>query len=644
MKKELIILLSGITAGTLTSCQEKKAEIRDQLPERPNILWITCEDISPYLGSYGNAYAHTPNLDALAAKGIRYTHAYANAPVCAVARSAILTGMHSTTIGTHQMRSRPQLPSEIPAYSKIFRDAGYYTTNNVKTDYNSSFEYILSEIWDESSGRAHYRNRAEGQPFFAVFNITVTHESQLATDRIEHYVREGSIPAQPRVNPRELTLPPYHPDLPEVRQDWARFHDLITLMDRMSGELLQELEEEGLADNTIVFFYSDHGGMLARSKRYIYNVGTQVPLIIHLPEKWRHLSRVKPGGTDSRLVSFVDLAPTVLSIAGLDVPEIMQGTIFLGPDTGKKPDLTYFYRDRMSERYDFSRAVTDGRYYFVRHFNPHRPEGRDSRYGPRMHAGWRAWEMAYEQGLCNEVQSQFFQPKNAAVLFDTRNDPWHINNLAEERSHHGRVKRLSDALDQWMIENRDIGLIPEPMFHQLAGPGLTYPTIYDYAQSNDYPVAEILNAAKEAVEHRPENLENYMVHLKHNHPVMRYWAAYGLFQLRTDTPAVRQALLQMAQNDTFVANRIMAAQALAWCGDPDTAFLILQKETRQATVGYVMLQAINALQYSKTDHKLSMEDWEYFRDKQFENDYGVQFALRIIEDAIELYPERRMVY
>ena len=643
MNGKLILALSGITAGVLTSCQDKK-NTTDIPLERPNILWITCEDISPYLGSYGYHYAHTPNLDELATKGIRYTNAWANAPVCAVARSAILTGMHSSTIGTHQMRSRTQLPDIIPAYSRIFREAGYYTTNNVKTDYNSSFEINRTMIWDEVSNTAHYRNRGEGQPFFAVFNNVVTHESRLAANRIERFVSEGDIPEQPRVNPQELTLPPYHPDLPEIREDWARFYDLITLMDSMKGDLLRELEEKGLAENTIVFFYADHGGMLARSKRYIYNVGTQVPLIVYLPEKWRHLSKVKPGGTDSRMVSFVDLAPTVLSIAGIEVPEVMQGEPFLGQRIGRGPELTFFYRDRMSERYDFSRAVTDGRYYFIRHFNPHRPEGRDTRYGPRMHEGWRAWEEAFEQGLTNNVQSRFFQPKNVVYLFDTQNDPWHINDIAEDLSQRRRIRRLSDALDKWMIETRDIGLIPEPMFHELAGPGLKHPTIYEYAQSEDYPVETILDAAKIAAEGRDEHLNIYLDYIGNDHAVIRFWGAYGLFRIGVKDSNVTEALLQMALKDEFVANRIMAGQALAWCGDPDSAFEILMREARNADVGYVMLQAVNALQYSKTDDRITLEDWKYFREIVFENDYGFQFAHRIIDDAIELYPERRKVY
>ena len=197
--------------------------------EKPNFLWITCEDISPYLGCYGCREAQTPYLDALAGDGTRYTRAYANAPVCAVARSALLTGMHSSTIGTHQMRSNVQLPSSVPAYPKIFREAGYYCTNNSKKDYNSNLARN-SFLWDESSAKAHWRNREDGQPFFAVFNIKVTHEGQLGPKGIPKYVQRKQIPRKPRIDPTDIDLPPYHPDLPEIRKEWARFHDLITLM------------------------------------------------------------------------------------------------------------------------------------------------------------------------------------------------------------------------------------------------------------------------------------------------------------------------------------------------------------------------------------------------------------------------------
>lgn len=634
----LICFMSAIASGI-------KNDINNNA-DRPNILWITCEDISPYLGCYGFEQAQTPNLDRLAEKGIRYTHTYANAPVCAVARSTILSGMYASTIGTHQMRSRMQLPEAIPTYPKILREAGYYCTNNSKKDYNSNYE-TDSTLWDESSNKAHYRNRQSGQPFFAVFNNTVTHESQLNNDRIKYYVETKQIPVKPWVNPADIILPPYHPDLPEIREDWARLHDLITLMDSMSGDLLQELESEGLAENTIVFFYSDHGGMLSRAKRYIYNVGTQVPMIVYLPKKWQHLSKVKPGNTDDSMISFVDLAKTLLSLIGCEIPKQMQGRIFLGKETEKAPEYVHFYRDRMSERYDFSRAVTDGRYYFIRNFMPHRPLGRDTRYGYQVQANWRAWEDYYEKDLCNEIQSQFYQPKQAVELFDTEKDPWHVTGISSLLEHQQKMKILSSELDRWMIETRDIGLIPEPMFHDLAGETLKHKTLYEFAQSADYPVERILEVAKISSSGDTDKIETYLIFIEDDNPIIRFWGAYALFLTNPDELAVQDALKKMIKNDSFAANRLMAAQALGVCGNPDTAFKSIMKEATETTQNYVFLQALNAFQYSKTDNLLTLEDWNRFKAKKFpENDAAARLGYpnRIIDDAIELWPERRKVY
>lgn len=614
--------------------------------ERPNILWITCEDISPYLGCYGFEQAETPNLDKLAEQGIRYTHAYANAPVCAVARSTILSGMYATTLGTHQMRTRTQLPPTIPVYPRILREAGYYCTNNVKKDYNSNLQND-NTIWDESSNTAHYRNRKPGQPFFAVFNNTVTHESQLSNNRIQHYIENNQIPEKPRVNPADIKLPPYHPDLPEIRQDWARLHDLITLMDKQTGNLLLELENLGLADNTIVFFYSDHGGQLARSKRYIYNVGTQVPFILYLPKKWQHLAEKKPGDTDNRMISFVDLAQTILSITGCDIPEMMQGHVFIGAEKEEAPDYVHFYRDRMAERYDFSRALTDGRYYFIRNFMPHRPRGRDTRYGFTVQANWRAWEKYFETGKCNEIQSQFFQPKSSVELFDTDSDPWHVTNIAEEPKYQKIITQLSNELDRWMIETRDIGLIPEPMFHQLVGEGKKYETIYEYAQSDEYPVEKILSVAKSSSLGDKDKLKIYISFMKDENPVIRFWGAYAIFLTNVVRFDVQSLLIDMAENDRFAANRIVASQALAVCGHPEFAFESLIKEVDQTRNTYVLLLVLNAFQYGSIDERLTLDDWRRFKEKKFpENDADAElgYPQRIIADAISLWPERRKVY
>ncbi len=615
--------------------------------DRPNILWITCEDISPYLGSYGCPEAHTPNLDRLAEQGVRYTHAYANAPVCAVARSTLLTGMYSSTIGTHQMRSYVQLPASIPAYPKILRKAGYYCTNNSKKDYNSNFSHD-KDLWDESSREAHWKNRKKDQPFFAVFNITVTHESQLSPNRIKQYVAQKQIPSTPRIAPKDIKLPPYHPDLPEIRNDWARLHDLITLMDKQTGARLRELKEQGLTENTIVFFYSDHGGMLSRSKRYIYNVGTQVPLIVRFPTKWQHLAPAEPGQTENRLVSFIDLPKTILSLTGAQIPAQMQGRMFLGSDTERAPESVHFSRDRMADCYDFSRAVTDGRYYYVRNFMSHRPRGRDCRYGFTVQTNWVAWENHYEAGKCDPVQSQFFKPKPVVEFFDIDRDPWQVKNLADQAVHQARIAKMAKDLDDWMITTRDTGLIPEAMFTDLAGPDNPFKSLYEYAQSDQYPVAELLQIAKEASRGDPEKLPAYLKMMRHKHPVARHYGAYALFLVRSNASTVETALKEMMRNDEIAANRIMAAQALGLCGDPDAAYKALQKEAHATESGYVFLLALNAFRYAHIDTQLTLEDWKSFQNKKIpkgpaDDPNGQGYANRIIKESIARWPNRRPV-
>jgi len=333
--------------------------------ELPDILWITCEDIGPHLGCYGDGYATTPNLDALAAKGMRYTNAISNAPVCAVARTTIISGIYPPSIGADHMRSLVNLPKDFRMFPHFLRDAGYYATNNSKEDYNLE---KTGRVWDVSSRNAHWKTRKQGQPFFAVFNLTISHESQIR-NKIEESNRIHD-PARARV-------PAYHPDTPEVRRDWAQYYDRITMMDREAGDNLQQLQKAGLSDNTIIFFYSDHGSGMPRSKRSACNSGLNVPFIVYFPEKWRHLAPkdYQPGGASDRLISFIDLAPTVLSLAEIKPPEWMQGAPFCGKYEALEPEFSFGFRGRMDERYDLVRSVRDKRYMYVRNYMPHRIAG-----------------------------------------------------------------------------------------------------------------------------------------------------------------------------------------------------------------------------------------------------------------------------
>lgn len=616
--------------------------------EKPNILWITCEDISPYIGAYGFKQAQTPNIDKLSEIGLRYTQAYANAPVCGVARSTLLTGMYAPSTGTQHMRTNTQLPETIPAYPKIFRDAGYYCTNNSKKDYNSSYVTDTS-LWDESSDKAHFKNRKEGQPFFSVFNLLITHESKLAKNKIQEYIKNGDIPKHSRVNPSEIELPPYHPDMPEIREDWARLHDLITAMDHQVGAILKELKDNKLDENTIVFFFSDHGGMLSRSKRYLYNVGTQVPFIVYVPEKWQHLVPGYEAGTvEKKLVSFVDFPKTILSVAGLAIPEKMQGKIFLGKDLQSAPNYVHFYRDRMSERYDFNRAITDGDFYFIRNFVPHRPRGRSTRFGYQVQQNWKLNEESFENGKSNDIQSQFYLSKPVIELFNTNEDPWHVKNLADDSKYQNKVNEFSEELDRWMIDVRDTGLIPEPMFHDFVGTGKKYATIYEYAQSGDYEIERILPIAKLGAAGKISDKNKFLEFLLDKNPIVRYWGAYGIFRISEVDENLQKILIKTIEKENIPVNRLIQAQALAFSGDKKRAFQYLYNDTKNARDGFVFLFGLNALQYSHTDVFLTKEDWQLFKKKTFTTDdaidrYGKEYSHRIMDDALKLWPIRRRV-
>jgi uncharacterized sulfatase len=445
---------------------------------RPNILWISAEDISPDLGSYGDGYARTPNLDKLASQGVRFAKAFSVAPVCAPSRSAIITGMYATSIGSHHMRSKVVPPAGVKAFPEYLRAAGYYCTNNSKTDYN--FEAPPTNappvtVWDESSRNAHWRNRAPGQPFFAVFNLIVTHESQIRTGKEEFARKTAALKPEDRHDPARAMLPPYYPDTPIVRNDWARYYDLITAMDLQAAELLKQLEEDGLAENTIVFFWGDHGRGLPRAKRWLYDSGIHVPLIVRWP------GQLRPGTVRDDLVSLLDLAPTVLSLAGVPVPSHMQGQVFLGKGATPPRQYVFAHRDRMDEAYDRMRAVHDGRYEYIRNFFPDRPYAQHIDYMEEMPTmremrrvhkeHFNALSPDYGKAM-TEAQQLFFQPeKPAEELYDLSTDPHEVKNLANSDAHQSELKRLREALDQWQKETKDQGDIPEEELRERMRPG-----------------------------------------------------------------------------------------------------------------------------------------------------------------------------
>jgi len=554
-------------------------------PPRPNILWITSEDNGPHLGCYGDSEAVTPNIDRLAARGLLYLNCWSNAPVCAPARTTIISGVYPTATGSEHMRSMTRLPAFMKMYPQILREAGYYCTNNSKEDYNLE---KTGQVWDESSGKAHWKNRPPGQPFFAIFNHTVTHESQIRTR-----------PHQAVHDPARVRVPAYHPDTPEVRQDWAQYYDKITEMDARVGANLKELEEAGLADDTIIFYYGDHGSGMPRNKRWPYNSGLHVPLIVYIPEKFQELRSqdYMPGGRTDRLVSFVDLAPTLLSLAGIEPPAWMQGHAFLGRYEAAPQSYLHGFRGRMDERYDLVRSVRDKRYVYIRNYMPHLIYGQHINYMFQTPTT-RVWKQLYDAGRLNEAQKRFWEPKPTEELYDLHSDRDEVINLAQSAEHQEVLERMRQAHREHLLRIRDVGFLPEDQLHERGrAEGRTpYEVGHDPAR---YPLEKILAAAELASSQTPASIPELVKRLGDDDSAVRYWGAMGLLiQKDSGVNSSREALRKALADESWSV-RVVAAQALGQHGnesDLQVALPVLLEAAALDRHGLpVALLALNAL-------------------------------------------------
>ena len=545
---------------------------------RPNGLWLTSEDNGPFLCCYGDPHAQTPHLDRLATEGVRYRRAFANAPVCSSARTTLITGMYPSSLGAQHHRSRVPLPAGFQLYPELLRAAGYYCTNNAKTDYNVTVD---RKPWDENGSRAHYRNRAGGQPFFAVFNQTSSHESQVAP---------AAGKTMFRVPPERVTLPPYHPDTPEIRRDWANYHDQITVMDGEVGALLAELAREGLAEDTIVFYYSDHAGGLPRGKRNIHDSGTRVPLIVRFPAKWAHLAPGAPGSWVEQPVSFVDLTATLLELCGVPVPANYEGQPFLGPRAVAREEV-FLFRGRMDERHDVVRAVRDRDHRYVRNYSPHRPWGQLYSYPFQVLPSMRSWHAAFLAGKCDPVQAAYWRAKPPEELYAVADDPHEIRNLAGRAEVAERQRALAAKLRAHLIATRDTGFIPEGMARRLAGSG----DLITYARSPAYPVERVVDLANLAAARDPRHLALLQASLADPHPVIRYWGAQGCLILGAKAGPAREVLRDCLR-DEWADVRVAAAEALGHLGDLEAALATLGDVLKTGETGEV-LAALNALDF-----------------------------------------------
>ncbi len=564
-------------------CLTLIATISCATAERPNILWITSEDNGPVLGAYGDTFADTPNLDRLAADGMIYTNAWSNAPVCAPARTTIISGVYAPSLGAEHMRSMVSMPPFMKMYPQLLREAGYYCTNNHKEDYNL---VKPGKVWDDSSKNATWRNRPRGEPFFAIFNLKQTHESQIRKR-----------PHTPVHDPSKVRVPAYMPDTPEVRLDWAQYYDQMTEMDAAAGKILQQLEEDGLADKTIIFYYGDHGPGMPRSKRWPYNSGLSVPLIVRIPARYRNLAPAgwKAGGSSDRLVSFVDLAPTLLSLIGVKPPEWMQGHAFLGKFATPEPPYEYGFRGRMDERYDMVRSVRDKRYIYIRNYMPHKIYGQYVAYMFQT-PSTRVWKRLYDEGKLKPPQTFFWETKPPEELYDLKTDPDETRNLATSPDHQEILALLRAAQREKALEIRDLGFLPENEIHTRSAGS----TPYEMGHNDQlYPMEKIMATAEMASSLKEEATGKLVKALADPDSAVRYWAAMGLLMRGGKVVAKTRKALLTAMGDASPSVRIIAAEALGRYGTKSDATkalaVLLQYANPEKNGIYLSMLSLNAI-------------------------------------------------
>lgn len=540
---------------------------------QPNILWLVSEDNGPYLGCYGDSQAHTPNLDKLAGEGVLYLNAFANSPGCAPSRSTLITGIYASSLGTQNMRSHYRIPDDVQFYSTYMERAGYFCMNPGKTDYNAARPE--HRAWNHGSS---WRNAPRGKPWMLVLNSMITQERCLYASK-----------AHPEFLNVPFSLPSYQPDTPEIRSNWVEYYHDVTRMDAWVGEVLAQLQKDGQADDTIVFYYSDQGGILPRSKGFLYDSGLHVPLIVRFGKNFQSLAPAPPGAKLDRLVSLVDFAPTLSSLATAAIPARCAGNAFLGPKTTAEPQYAFGFRARLDERYDLSYTVRNKRYRYIRNYMPHRI------YGQHLEALWKvpamaSWENAYHMGVCNGDQSAFWNAKPTEELYDEQADPFEVKNLADYPTSRDELEQMRHALHEQLLMNRDSSFLPEGEMLVRSRGDAIYTMAHDPSR---YPMERILDAADTASSHDSSSVPHLIELMKDTDPAVRYWAAVGCSvragEARDAVDSLRRLLI-----DPIPCVRIAAAEALCRNDDPARALPVLVEELRGSE--FNVLLALNSLE------------------------------------------------
>ena len=567
--------------------------------DRPNIVWMVSEDNSKHwLRLYEEGGAAMPNIEKLAENGLVFQNAFSNAPVCSVARSTLITGSYAPRIAAqyHRRAAMAPMPEGLRMFPHYLREAGYYTTNNSKTDYNLSDK----GMWDESSNKATYRNRDSEQPFFHVQNFGRTHEGQL------HFTEEFMEENATETDPHGIKVFPYHPDTPVFRYTYAKFQDHHIETDAQMGEFLARLKDDGVADDTIVFYYGDHGGVLPRGKGYAYESGLNVPLVVHAPEKWRHLLPVNAGRSVDGFVSFIDFGPTVLNLAGVDVPETMDGKPFLGEGVTARDlirrDEAFGYADRFDEKYDLVRTFRKGKYKYIRNYQPFNFDGLFNDYRYKMLA-YREWYAMYQAGELNAVQSQFFEPREAEALYDIEKDPHETNNLADDPKSASVLRDLRQRLTNQVKEISDLSFLPEPA---MLSEALSNPV--QFGRENQDRIGKLVDTANLSLLPFAKAKSGIAKAFKSNDPWVRYWGAIVCSSFGKEASSFSETAKNLVKNDGDNLVRVRAAEFLALIGavKPQKAIYLSLKNAESEVEANLILNTVTLLQDGQPGYEFNI--------------------------------------
>lgn len=543
-------LISVIAVGSVMQIAAQPQ--KQPTVKHPNILWLTYEDTSPqFIGCYGNEHAHTPNIDGLAAEGVRFDAAFSTGAVSAPSRFCLITGLRPTSYGTGNHRSQYRIPDDIKGFPYYLRQVGYYTTNNSKTDYNlANPKKLIAEAWNESSDKAGWWNRKPGQPFFAVYNSMSSHQSRTMTHTWNYYENTvlNHLEKHEKITPKGLEIPSIYRDSPEMQKQISRVYNSISLMDKEFGQWLKRLEDEGLRDSTIIFCFSDHGEGITRGKGSAVGMGYKIAFVAWFPPMYQHLSPWGSGVVTDELVSFEDFAPTVLKLAGVEIPEYMQGRSFI-KDPSPAKEYVFPAVDRTDESSELSRSITDGRYLYTKVFMPFQPFVRWNMYYDVSDLQ-QIIRREYKNKQLNAFQSSMLEPRSSEYLYDLKNDKWEIHNLIDQKELQPLINKMRMALKKELIGKRDAHFLTE---YTIKNSQLSP---YELASDlNLYPIESILDVAF-TIGEGEQVIETQLKAMTDTNPLVRYWASIGLFSQPMLSAQQRKTVAKLLTKERFAPTLI----------------------------------------------------------------------------------------